>query len=342
MKYIFSNDSLILFLNGKPVKVSKESPVYASIIKAFRLPEDQQEAAILAALDKQNVNKNIEAKGFIINGDEVIFEGEKLPAPLAQKILSLMKENLPVELFKNFWRNLKKNPSRTSILELYDFLAYRELPISEDGCFIAYRGLRNDFYSRNGNPETKVIKGKVNALGQIYNGVGEEIEIERSSCDDSRINCASFGCHAGSYEYARGWSVGKLVAVKINPKDVVSVPTDCECQKLRCCAYTVISEIEEEIVAPVVNKKNQPVENKAFKKDQTEQNYIQKRVKNYLEKISKETNEYGEEYEAVSIPKIRNIFSPKYPDKKEIISAAQSLGYRWGYDLAGTEVIFLD
>lgn len=33
--------------------------------------------------------------------------------------------------------------------------------------------------------------------------------------------------------------------VKIDPADVVSVPHDCECQKLRTCRYEVVSELEE-------------------------------------------------------------------------------------------------
>jgi hypothetical protein len=35
-----------------------------------------------------------------------------------------------------------------------------------------------------------------------------------------------------------------LVVVEINPADVVSIPTDCECQKLRTCKYKVVSEYE--------------------------------------------------------------------------------------------------
>ena len=35
-----------------------------------------------------------------------------------------------------------------------------------------------------------------------------------------------------------------MVIVKVNPKDVVSVPTDCECQKVRTCEYQVIADYE--------------------------------------------------------------------------------------------------
>lgn len=334
MKYIISATSITLFLNGKPVKVSKDAPVYAAVIKAFRLPEAEQEQAILAALDKRNVNKNIKEKGFIVNGDEVTFEGEKLPAPLAQKIVSLIRENLPVELFKNFWRNLKLNPSASSVAELYDFLAYKELPITEDGCFLAYKGVQNDYYSVMGNTSTVVLKGKVDKGGHIYNGIGEVIEVRRNSVDDDRRNTCSFGVHAGSLDYARGWGQRRVV-VKINPKDVVSVPQDCSCQKLRCCGYTVVQDLVEEIVAPAVSKDNTPVINKSFKKDVAEKNYIEARVKKYLDKQDRD------ELYAIRVSTLRNIFSPKYPDKKEVISAAQAVGYRWGMD-EGEEVIFLD
>ena len=33
--------------------------------------------------------------------------------------------------------------------------------------------------------------------------------------------------------------------VRFNPKDAVSVPTDCECQKLRVCKYEVIGEFDK-------------------------------------------------------------------------------------------------
>ena len=60
--------------------------------------------------------------------------------------------------------------------------------------------------------------------------------------------------HIGSFDYANDWSSGgKLLLVRFNPRDAVSVPSDCSCQKLRVCKYEVIKEIpreESEIEAP--------------------------------------------------------------------------------------------
>jgi hypothetical protein len=47
----------------------------------------------------------------------------------------------------------------------------------------------------------------------------------------------------GSHEYANSFKgSGRMLVVKINPKDVVSVPGDCSHQKLRTCRYEVIAE----------------------------------------------------------------------------------------------------
>lgn len=59
------------------------------------------------------------------------------------------------------------NPSETSREELYDFLSYRELPITSEGTFIAYKGVGENMYSLHGNAETRVLQGKVNGHYQI-------------------------------------------------------------------------------------------------------------------------------------------------------------------------------
>jgi hypothetical protein len=205
------------------------------------------------------------------------------------------------------------------VTELYDFLAYKELPITEDGCFLAYRGLQANFYSKRGNKNTKVLKGKVNSAGQIYNGVGEEIEIQRNNVDDNRDMTCSVGVHAGSFDYAKDWNDGKLVVVKINPKDVVSVPRDYNCQKLRCCAYVVVSEVEEEIVTPATTSKGEAIVDES----QASLSAFEKRIQAYLDKKYSQ----GENY--VTISQIRNSFSPDYPDKKRVLAALNSLGYVW-------------
>lgn len=332
MKYIINENSIVLFMNGQPQKVDRTDAKYAAIIAALRLPASQQEEAVEQVFVKSDVNADMEEHGFSLssNGEEVSYKGELLPAPLAQKVRSLIEQNLPVTLLERFWENLKLNPSYNSVCELYDFLAYKELPITEDGCFIAYRGLMDNFYSVHGNLSTKVLQGVVNEKGQIYNGVGEHIEIQRNNCDDNRENACSYGVHAGSHDYARDWSRGKLVAVKINPKDVVSVPKDYNCQKLRCCAYTVIAEIDVEILSAATDECGNPLEDVAFRENVKLREDFVYRVEKYLAK--KACNGF----ETVSFRAIQSSFSPECPSIAEIADAVNELGLVWRYKDGGT------
>jgi hypothetical protein len=247
---------------------------------------------------------------------------------LAKKIESLKKEGLPITLFLPFWRELRQNPDYAVVNDrgLYDFLSYRELPITEDGCIIAYRGVKKDYWSRSGNPATKVIQGKTNKSGQIFNGVGEVIEIVRNQVTTDRtVHCHRQSLHLGSLDYAKGWGE-RVIVVKVNPRDVVSVASDCECQKLRVCKYEVIGDLEEEILAPATDSVGKPIQEETKK----ELSVFEQRISNYLDK------KYHQGFFAVSVQQIRNIFSPDYPDSKRVLAAVDNLGYVWVKEKCGS------
>lgn len=56
---------------------------------------------------------------------------------------------------------------------------------------------------------------------------------------NGRVEC-SVGLHVGTYEYASGYVGNMMLLVKVNPRDVVSVP-DYDFSKLRSCRYTIIA-----------------------------------------------------------------------------------------------------
>jgi hypothetical protein len=335
MKYITNASAIIIILeSGEKVRVEKTDPKYASIVKVFELPKDEQEQAVL---DIVNPARKLNDKGFVVAGDDVSYEGEKLPKALATKIKSIIRDGLPIEHFENFWKNLKDNPSAQSIAELTDFLSYKELPITEDGCFVAYKGVRDDYYSASGNKETKVIKGKVDEHGHIYNGVGEVIEVSRSHVDDDRNKHCSFGLHCGSFDYGSTFA-NKTVLVKVNPKDVVSVPTDCNFQKCRVCKYEVVAEFTHEIKTSVVDEKGQDVleVDKTDEKNSSELQAYTKKVQTYLE------NKKDAGVDQVTIRQVQNSVSPSYITKEVAFNILQDLWYDWEYDdEIGMEVVYL-
>ncbi len=331
MKYIFTNKGATFYINGANYNFDNDSVEFARIKQIFNLPENKQEQAILdlLAADTKEIEKE-KKLGFTFLNNSVQIDGEEVHASLAKTILELKKNGLPISMFLNFWRNLKQNPSASSVAELYDFLSYKQLPITEDGCFIAFRGLQANGWSKHGNLNTKVLKGKVNAQGQIYNGVGEEIEVERNCVDDNRNNDCSFGVHAGSFDYAKGWSAGKIVSVKINPKDVVSVPSS-DCRKLRCCAYKVLEEISQEVNCVATNATGKPLKGstKNFKRNEKavkQLSAFESRIDAYLKKKRKAG------CKTVTVKQVRNIFSPKYPSEINVLTSVAALKYKWAVD----------
>lgn len=323
MNYITNANAIILLLStGEKIRVEKTDKNYAKILKTFELPKDEQESTVKEII---NPISKISAKGFVINGDDVTYQGESLPHALKTKVISIVRDGLPIEHFEKFWEKLRENPSAQSVAELTDFLSYKELPITEDGDLIAYKGVQNNYYSSTGNKDTRVLRGIVNDSGQIYNGVGEVIEVARNCVDDDRTNECSFGLHCGSLDYARGFA-SRLVLVKVNPKDVVSVPKDYSFQKCRVSKYEVVSDFVEEIFTSVVDDKGQDTLETAedFTEEINEEyNEVVQKIAAYLEKKS----DAG--FTEVTVRQIQNIFSPSWATKETVLNALQELWYDW-------------
>jgi hypothetical protein len=335
MKYIVNAKAIILFLDNKSVRVEKTDARYPKIIKFFELPAEDQEDYVKGQLAPASVKlTSIHGKdGFEVVGEDVYYKGEVLPNALATKIRSIVREGLPVTHFEKFWENLSENPSATSVSELLEFLEYKELPITEDGYFIAYKGVSADLYSIHGNSKTKVLKGTVDGAGRIYNGVGEEIVVTRREVDDNREKHCSYGLHVGSLDYASSFgSGGVLLVVKVNPKDVVSVPSDYSCQKCRVSAYKVTSIYEGEITSPVVDADGGETIVPNARKDRNE--FIDK-IETYLD------NKRSEGWDEVSIRQIQNACSPDYPSKNTVFEALQELCENWYVDDDGVTVVEL-
>ena len=123
------------------------------------------------------------------------------------------------------------NPSNRAVEELYGFLEASSLPITDDGCFLAYKSVRQDYMDHHS--------------GTMDNSVGSVVSMERNKVDEDKDHTCSYGLHFAAHEYAAGFgSSGRMVVLKINPRDVVAIPSDYANQKGRCASYEVIEEVD--------------------------------------------------------------------------------------------------
>lgn len=229
--FILKTNSVALFPAGQaPLLLDSDHVNFTAVVEALKAG-DFDKAVEYASV--KTFIKSVSGGKVSVSEQGVTYKGEPLTNYLTDKMMQFFKEGLPVEHYCNFLSNLMANPSMTARNELYLFLEAANLPITEDGCFLAYKAVRSDF---------KDIHS-----GKFDNSPGAHLSMPRSEVDDNRNVTCSYGFHAAAYQYARNFmqSGGKMVAVKINPADVVSVPSDYNNQKLRCSQYIVQFEVPD-------------------------------------------------------------------------------------------------
>jgi hypothetical protein len=236
LAYNLGENAITIFADGQVHSVRRDNLNFMQVRQSLL---DGNYDKVIKLVDTKSAVEDYSLGNIQIKEGDVYYnhssgEQEKLNGVVIDKLLSLMREGIkdPSPIF-NFIEKLLDNPSRNSVEQLYNFLDYKELPIDPDGYVIGYKGVRNDYKDRHS--------------GKFDNSVGETLEMKRRSVDDNPENGCSYGFHVGSFDYADSWAGGdgKLMVVRFDPKDAVSVPSCSSYQKLRVCKYEVVNEITD-------------------------------------------------------------------------------------------------
>jgi hypothetical protein len=70
--------------------------------------------------------------------------------------------------------------------------------------------------------------------------------MERNLVDDDQNRTCSTGLHFCSKDYLNHFGGERIVILKINPRDVVSIPNDYNDSKGRCARYEIVDEIDKD------------------------------------------------------------------------------------------------
>jgi len=220
-------------INGQSYTIDNDHPKYQQALDALR-KKDWNLFVDLVNITKQ-VNSYLSNSGVSVVDGAVTYNGEVIHNTLTKRILAFMRDGLPYEPLIKFMENLMQNPSHRAVNELYDFLEAGELPITEDGHFLAYKNVRANFYDIHS--------------GTFRNQVGDVCEMPRYRVDEDKDRTCSSGLHFCSIKYLPHFvdsDGGHTMIVKINPKDLVSVPSDYNNTKARCSRYEVVAEYTED------------------------------------------------------------------------------------------------
>jgi hypothetical protein len=214
------------------------------IAKGFRLAGRVIKAVLEAgesAAELEKISKEVEVR----NG-ELFFKGEPMHGALADTIIAMNREKREeafVPLVK-FLAKVMANPNPHSREHLYEWMRHLSFNVNDDGDVIAYKGVRrhteHGFVSTTAGPA--IIDGKAHVGGHVPNAVGSLVEMKRDAVTfDPTRGCAA-GLHVGTLSYARSYG-DAMIEVQIDPRDVVSVPTEDASQKMRVCKYKVLREV---------------------------------------------------------------------------------------------------
>jgi hypothetical protein len=159
---------------------------------------------------------------------------EPLPPVIAKTLLELERSGEDYMPLIRFWRKLSKSPHQNSKEQLYSFIKHNKVQITELGDIVLEKGVSR----KAGGMPDELVDART---GTIDHSVGSYVSMPRNGVvDDKNQTCAS-GLHAAPSEYVRDWyKQNVLVELVVNPMDVVSVPTDYDSRKVRCCAYRVV------------------------------------------------------------------------------------------------------
>ena len=256
--YIVQGSNITVVIGTTPHTVSKSHIAYNKLLNAIK------------SNDWDTVQDIIEPKKAVVNfgqgnieieGDKIFWKGREMHNALTKRMVAMIQEDFPVEPLVAFMENLMENPSKRAVNELYGFLEKNTLPITPDGCFLAYKKVRGDYLDCHSQTvlnkpaiyltdedKAKLAEqvGKHNEVQvEVVDGV-TVVSMERNMVDDDQNRTCSVGLHFCSKDYLNHFGGDRIVVLKINPRDVVSIPNDYNDSKGRACRYEIVDEIDKD------------------------------------------------------------------------------------------------
>jgi len=258
MPYIIQGSNITVVIGTTPHTVSKSHVAYNKLLAAIKANDWD---TVQDIIEPKKVVLNFGQGNIEIQGDQIFWKGREMHNALTKRMVAMIQEDFPIDPLVAFMENLMENPSKRAVNELYGFLEKNTLPITSDGCFLAYKKVRKDYldchsgtvlnkpaaYMTDADAETlKEASGRKNEVAvEVVDGV-TVVSMERNLVDDDQNRTCSTGLHFCSKDYLSVFSGERIVILKINPRDVVSIPNDYNNSKGRCARYEIVDEIDKD------------------------------------------------------------------------------------------------
>lgn len=236
LSFTIGKSSMSIFLDGKFYSIDDSHPNYTLIRTELAKPAAER--------DVDSIRENISVREFVVRATHgkvvvsdglITYDGAPVDNYMTRRMLDLLVEGFDIDPWVRFMDNVCANPAGYVRDELYEWMEKAEMPITPDGCFLAFKKVRKDYTDCH--------------TGKFDHSPGSIIEMDRDMCDPNRHNHCSTGFHFCSVNYLSSFGGERVVIVKINPADVTSIPSDYDFTKGRCCRYEVVAELTKQSAA---------------------------------------------------------------------------------------------
>jgi hypothetical protein len=253
--YLIQGSNIVVVIDNKSHTITKTHLAYEKIKNAIR--EGDWET-VKSIIDPVKTVLNYGAGNIAVQGEKIFYRGQEMHNSLSRRMLQMIEEGFPIEPLAKFWDNLMLNPSFRAVNELYTFLERNNLPITPDGQFLAYKKVRDDYldvhsattpnklagaWTEEELASMPIVAGKKKEVKILVQDGVTVVEMERNAVNDDQNNTCAEGLHFCSKEYLNSFGGERIMILKINPRDVVSIPNDYGYSKGRACRYEIVGEL---------------------------------------------------------------------------------------------------
>lgn len=232
--YQLTDKTLTVFLD-RPYTVDRNAHVVAELREQLESDEPDLDRLRKLLNPAEVLAEQLDGTGVDVNpfSGTVTYRGRRIVGHLERRILDIAAQGLDVKPWKRFVERVFANPLDSARNELNLFLENADLPITPDGCFLAYKRVSGEYLDLHSHT--------------FDNSVGKTVSMPRQDVDTNRDRTCSRGLHFCAQGYLRSFGSGgqnRIVIVKIDPADVVAIPSDYNNMKGRTWKYEVVGEID--------------------------------------------------------------------------------------------------
>lgn len=227
-----SATNIVLFYNNRIFNIPYTFARFNELKEHLKLKEHDAEF-IESIVDIPKQIERASAGNVKVLGNSVYYKGSLIKDVLAVKLVDMLNDGFDITPWINFMNKIMENPSDDSRNSLFRFLERNMTPIHEDGDFIAFKRIRKDWLDIHS--------------GTMLNKPGMIVEMPREAVNPNNDETCSTGLHVAASIYLNSFANAydsRTITVKVNPKDVVAVPSDYNETKMRVCRYEVLDEVE--------------------------------------------------------------------------------------------------